>query len=269
MISIITSTYKPENLQKLTKSITETIDVRYEIIDVHNPGSMSICEAYNLGASKANFDCLLFIHDDIIFQTKNWGSILLNHFKNPTIGVVGLVGSNYVPAAPSGWYIEKDFQEKEIENTPCIALDGVLLSCTKEKFNQVKFNSQDIKGFHGYDYDFSLRMSKLYQNFIIHDIEIEHFSSGNPNKMYLDNNIIIREKLGSHFNDKNDSRKEGIAFRNFLNSYFKYYPCNFKQIVFTLKFFPLFKINFRDTLSILKKYFQIIRYRKTITLLDA
>ncbi|MFX5306134.1 glycosyltransferase, partial [Acinetobacter baumannii] len=62
---------------------------------------MSITEAYNSGAEKSTFENLLFLHEDIIFYTRNWGNKLLHHLQKESTGIVGVAGSSYVPFAPS------------------------------------------------------------------------------------------------------------------------------------------------------------------------
>ncbi len=262
MLSIIISTFNQRNYTALEQNIIETAGIPFEIIKVENPGTMGICDAYNFGAGKAKFENLLFLHDDISFQTINWGPKLIKYLKDPEAGVFGVAGSNYVPAAPSGWFIEKCQKDSTTNKTAAIALDGVFLSCTKTKFNQVKFNDSQIKGFHGYDCDFSLRMAKLYQNYIVHDINIEHFSSGNPDKLFLDNNIKIRLNLGSNFNHPSNSATEKAAFNSFLRFYFKYYPVTIRNLCFTMKFFPFSKTRRKDQLQIIKTYLKVIKHRK-------
>lgn len=76
IISIIISSYQPNYFLALEKNIAETIGIPYEIIKIDNPNTMGICEAYNKGASKAQFENLLFIYEDILFQTKYWGRVI-------------------------------------------------------------------------------------------------------------------------------------------------------------------------------------------------
>ena len=51
MISIVISSYQPHFFAALEKNIVETIGVTYEIVQIYNPGTMGICEAYNKGAN--------------------------------------------------------------------------------------------------------------------------------------------------------------------------------------------------------------------------
>jgi hypothetical protein len=281
MISIIISSYIPYYYSALEKNIAETVGVPYEIIRIENPSLMGICEAYNKGADKAIYDNLLFIHEDILFHTQDWGNKLINHLNIENTGIIGLAGSSYVSTAPSSWTVSDKYNSVNIlqgnknnseyfliqttkENrNKVFAVDGVFLGIKKENYNQFKFNENLLKGFHGYDLDFSLRISKKLQNYVINDILIQHFSGGNLDKNWLDANVKVRQNIGSDFQKKKDSEIEKKAFLGFLYKYFEYYPVNGKEILFTSKFYPK-KLNFKNHLEILKKYFNYIKYSKSI-----
>lgn len=282
MLSIIISSYQKHYFDQLVKNISETIGdgFRYEIIQIWNPNLMSITEAYNLGAKRSKYENYLFLHEDIIFYTKKWGEKLISHLEEKNTGIIGVAGSSYVPAAPSSWTVAEKYNFVKIlqgnkENneavninsakdyrTKVFAVDGVFLAIKKVYFDDIEFD-ETLKGFHGYDLDFSLRTSKKFQNYIINDILIKHFSGGNLDKPWLDTNIRIREKLGSDFNRIIDPEVEKSVFKSFLFNYFEFYPINLKNILFTLKFYPK-KLNFKDHLEIAKKYFNYIRYSKKI-----
>lgn len=282
MLSIIISSYQKYYFDQLTENIRETIgeDFLYEIIQMWNPNVMSITEAYNSGAEKARYENLLFLHEDLIFYTQNWGYKLLEHLQKENSGIVGVAGSSYVPCAPSSWTVAEKYNSvyilqgnkenteffhinlTEKNRTKVFAVDGVFMAIRKENYNKFRFD-ENLKGFHGYDLDFSLRVARKLQNFVINDILIKHFSGGNPDKKWLDANINIRKKLGSDFKHQTDHEVEKEVFLGFLYNYFKYYPVNRKNILFTLRFYPK-KLNFKDHLEILKKYYHYIRYSGNI-----
>lgn len=255
MLSIIISSYQPQFYSALEKNIAETIGIPYEIIKIDNPNLMGICEAYNKGASLSKYDYLLFVHEDVIFHTKEWGQKLINHLKLENVGVVGVAGSNYVPKAPCGWFIFdeiynfKNYIQNNKERTrrtikqmlipyaKVFAVDGVFMAVTKFVYNEFLFDVK-VKGFHGYDTDFSLRVATRYHNYVINDVLIEHFSEGDSNKLWFDNNIQIREKIMHRYQENFDEKVESILFHAFLRRYFSYYNCNLKNIFFTFRFFP-------------------------------
>lgn len=283
MISIIISSYQPVFFNLLIENISETCGVEFEIIKVDNPGKMTICNAYNLGAEKAKYEYLLFCHEDILFRTKNWGKNIIHHLQQDNSGVIGVAGGNYVPSAPCGWNV--DFAEykhlhiiqnnksgsfpKHIntftdntEQVICYGIDGVLLGVSKKIFDEFRFN-ETINGFHGYDLDFSLRVSKKYSNYVVADILIEHFSEGKTDKTWFENNLLIRKKLGSNFQKKVNPIVEEYAFINFLSLLFKYHGITLNNVFKSFQFLPLQNTNLHGYIKILKYYYYIFRYKKS------
>ena len=105
MISIIISSYRADKFSVLEQNIKETIGVEYEIIKIHNPGKMGICEAYNRGAAQAKFPYLCFLHEDVEFRTNKWGENLLTHFDaDANAGVIGIAGSIFKCKMVSSWW---------------------------------------------------------------------------------------------------------------------------------------------------------------------
>ncbi|MGZ5284050.1 MAG: glycosyltransferase [Kaistella sp.] len=278
MISIIISSYQPEYFAALENNIAATVGVPYEIIKIDNRGLMGVCRAYNTGAKQAKFENLLFIHEDILFHTHNWGEKLINHLQDPETGIIGVAGSDYVPMAPSGWYVKghsylhllqnsKNRSQPELINAThrnkqsVFALDGVFLAMQKAKFEAFRFD-EEIAGFHAYDLDISLRFAKKYKNYVIGDILIEHFSNGNPDKAFFEENILVRKKCGSDFQLIQDSKIEMLCFKEFLYNYYRYSEISFINAFRTLKFIPKGRINFNDYIILLKTYYRYFKFKK-------
>ena len=131
MLSIIISSYQPTFFNALKENIGETCGIPFEVIKIENNGQMGICEAYNRGAEKAQYDNLLFLHEDVLFHTKNWGNTLINLLKKGNTGTVGLAGSNYVPYAPSTW-----------NNFPIYSFNNIIQS---NKLKTQSINHEDVK----------------------------------------------------------------------------------------------------------------------------
>jgi hypothetical protein len=75
-----------------------------EIIPVENNGQFSLTEVYNKILNDSKNDIVILCHDDIYFDSKNWGQKILNHFKrNPDYGVLGLAGSTQLPSSAKWW----------------------------------------------------------------------------------------------------------------------------------------------------------------------
>lgn len=216
MLSIIISSYNENYFNQLENNIKETIgqDILYEIIKIENHNKYSINQAYNLGANKSSYQSLLFIHEDLLFLTKDWGEKLLELLLKEDIGCIGLAGENYESYFPSYWYSNPDKKAhiiQEIDNgeifmnkvnfrkdrkiEEIVSIDGVFIACKKEVFEKNKFD-ESLKGFHGYDYDFSVRISRKYQNYVTSEILIKHYSSGSFTNDWLENVLKVRKKNG-------------------------------------------------------------------------
>lgn len=281
MLSIIISSYQPEFLSELEKNIAETCDVPYEIISIHNPNTYSITEAYNIGISKAQYDVFLFIHEDILFHTKNWGTRLLQHFEDNKTGIIGVAGSSYVPKAPCGWHVSfKTYNHAHyIQNTKkrneasyvstfsekrqkTFAVDGVFMAITRDKLFPNFFNEK-IVGFHGYDLEFSLRIAKKYQNYVVSDILIEHFSKGLTDKTWFSNNIQIRNLYKQHqYQPFIDKELEAITFSKFFQNYMKYYGISLRNIKKSFLFYPYFYLKLSNHIQTAKLVYYYLKYKK-------
>lgn len=199
MISIIVSSFDENNFNKLKNNIESTIgDVPYELIRIWNPGKMGISVAYNKGALKAKYDHFIFLHEDTEFLSNNWAAIVLKYLQIDNVGICGLAGSEKRFKLPVGFetgirkyrhiYL-KHQRDEEINangNAPIKVktLDGAILIMLRRTWEQLKF-SQDIKGFHLYDLDISMRASKFYQNYVIPEISLLHFSMGRFNNAWV------------------------------------------------------------------------------------
>ena len=75
-----------------------------EVLPYENPGKYSLTEVYNMGIKKAKNDIVIFCHDDIKFDTKNWGRKILKLFKKHLeFGIIGVAGSRYMPKSGKWW----------------------------------------------------------------------------------------------------------------------------------------------------------------------
>lgn len=221
MISIVVCFKDEEMVNRLSENISETIGTEYELIKLDNRNQLySLTAAYNLGASKAIFDKLCFIHEDVLFRTKNWGSKLLAHYEADTqIGAIGVAGSAYKIQMISSWWQPEIFghepkrinivQHYKFTSDPVrqisinpkgelrshvATLDGVFLSVKKSVWIKFRFDQGLLKGFHGYDMDFSLRVGKKLNNYVVFDILLEHLSEGKNDINWFRYNYLVHLK---------------------------------------------------------------------------
>jgi glycosyltransferase involved in cell wall biosynthesis len=211
MITIGFSTRKIDNafveMLKKTSGIPNP-----EVIAIENNGEYSLTETYNKILGQSKNDIVILCHDDIYFDSKNWGQKILNHFKrNPDYGILGLAGTTIMPKSGRWWddpskmkgivnheHEGKKWESKYSNNMGnqldgVVLVDGLFIVLNKKNINQT-FN-EEISGFHFYDVDFSFR------NFIedvkigvMYDVRVTHKSIGQTNYQWEKNREIFTEK---------------------------------------------------------------------------
>jgi len=202
----------------LEENIKNTIGVDYEIVTIDNSkNEYSIFSAYNYGISLSNFPYLCFVHEDVLFKTKEWGQKLITHLNNDKCGIVGVAGGKIVTNIPAQWSNEKSYiniiQHKKGLASPiylnepfnsssvresAVVVDGVFLSMHKNIFSKIKFDEK-TGGFHGYDYDISIQATVAgYTNYVVYDILLEHYSAGFKDNTYYTALIKVYKKWAEY-----------------------------------------------------------------------
>ena len=212
MISIVYPTR--EKNEKHRQHLLETCGLNnVQIIEYVSNGEYSLTNIYNKALNETTNNIVVFCHDDIIINTKNWGNKILNHFRrNPDYGIIGKAGSKYIPKSGMWWDVgmtevvgqvyhqsqgkkwlsqySEDIGNK-IDDT--IIVDGLFFAINVEKINS-SFDD-NIKGFHFYEVDF------CFSNFlsgvkigVIYDISVTHLSIGQTNQQWEENRLQFIEK---------------------------------------------------------------------------
>lgn len=278
MISIIICSRTAEISNEFYHNIDKTIGCDYELLVIDNSrNTYSIFEAYNLGIEKSVGSFLCFIHDDILFHTQNWGTIVKTIFDSDNnIGLLGLAGSKVKTKMPSAWFncdasesvynviqhIPKDKKEEWFFGfvnplEELVVIDGFFMVIKKEC--QVYFNVT-LKGFHNYDLNISFEvLKKGYKIVGTNEILIEHFSLGNVNKDWVQSTYQIHKMyhkflpLNLELN-KNNKEHEIINAKLFINKSlnfgFKYIALKVWCELFLLQ--PISKYHFRFWINLLK-----------------
>lgn len=205
MISLIICSRRSDIPQTLKDNINSSIGVDYELVIIDNSNNRySIFSAYNEGTRRAKYPYLCFMHEDILFHTKDWGVRVLEHFEDKTVGLIGVVGGHYIPKCPASWWstecrsglilqgqfideiytIEKTvwrrYKPDNSESVEVAVVDGLWFCVTKDLFLNIKFDEQVFSGFHCYDTDICFQILNTgYSVNVIFDILIEHQSYGN------------------------------------------------------------------------------------------
>ncbi|WP_442589786.1 glycosyltransferase [Pedobacter sp. AW31-3R] len=220
MISIVICSANSVLLENTISNIRTTIGVPYEVISFENSdGKMGICEVYNKGAKKANYEIICFMHEDLEIKTADWGIIVADIFKsNRKIGLIGVAGGAYKSLVPSGWGAGKDmfntiscnylqsFKKTKKESVHCyanpddvnlakvICVDGMWFCTLKEIVNKYPFDEKMLKGFHCYDIDYSLSIQEDYEAVVTYKILLEHFSEGGYDRNWLKDTLKLHSK---------------------------------------------------------------------------
>lgn len=216
MLSLIICTREAAALAVVSENIVATIGVPHEIIAIDNSKSRyGICEAYNIGATRAKYDLLCLMHEDIRFHTAGWGQTVVNTLRDPTIGVLGVTGGMYQVAAPAAWWgcglelcrenvlnifadghTEMDLRNPEGQRLTDVAVvDGLWMCSRKEVWQKHPFDAQTFQEFHFYDVDYCTEIFKHgYRICVTFDLLIEHHSRGSVNNSWLHNALKYQEK---------------------------------------------------------------------------
>ncbi|GAB3693565.1 glycosyltransferase family protein [Spirosoma flavus] len=248
MISLIVSSYKEDLFQKFTKSVEETIGTDYEIIQVFNKGQYGLCEVYNLGLKLANYPYICFVHEDITFNTDNWGEILIQDFESDSsIGLIGVAGSGYKSWVLSGWHTSQHDPTRFIavnivhtgsgkpvhyktnisnENlVQVVSIDGCFMFTHKRIVHEISFDQTSFKNFHCYDIDFSLQVNKRYRVIVDFNILLSHVSGGSYDKSWFFETIKLHNKWKkelpcsvNHADSVEKAKEEEAAFYGIVNA---------------------------------------------------
>jgi len=215
MLSIIICSRNKTPSKTLADNIAGTVGIDYEIISINNSNNdYSIFSAYNAGFAKSSYPYICFVHEDVLFHTQNWGKRVIAHLQSQEAGIIGLAGGDIVTRIPANWstlvYCVHITQSDKYGKKPTkhirypedfedpkrsvILLDGVLMCMKRNLMNKIHFDEQ-FKGFHGYDYDISIQSTLAgFTNYVINDIDLEHFSRGKPNVFFYRSLISVFKK---------------------------------------------------------------------------
>lgn len=213
MITIGFSTRKtnPEFLDHLRKSCGLK---KIQIIEKINNGEKSLAKVYNEILNESENNIVVFCHDDIEYDTKNWGEKILKLFKrNEEYGILGIAGTTDM--IDGRWWtlresmtgiVSHKHEGKKWTNTyspdqgnkikEVVVLDGLFFAVNKSKLK--KNFDESFEGFHFYEIPF------CFSNFIdgvklgvTTMVRVTHKSIGVTNDQWENNKKLFEEKYGS------------------------------------------------------------------------
>lgn len=219
MISLIVCSRQPDISTLFRSNVFQTIgnNFAYEWIIINNSKNQyNIFQAYNEGVRKSSGDILCFMHDDIMFHSKNWGDRVHEHFNTyPYLGCLGVAGGHLMLDTPSSfWHSQARcmhyYGRDEAENmilvddtkfrnpsglTQVASVDGLWMCIRRSLFETIRFDDISYKGFHCYDSDICMQIIKAgYDIGIAFDILIEHSKKGSQNANYFESIEIWHRK---------------------------------------------------------------------------
>jgi hypothetical protein len=211
-ISVVFSTRKiDENFIEHVKKTCMYKGV--EVLPYENNGEYSLTEIYNKGLNDASSDIVIFCHDDILFETNNWGEKVLKAFeKNPEYGILGVAGTNHMISGM--WWEIRNAMHGTVKHTDgtkvwankysanygnqlkeMIAVDGLFIALNKGKIKH-SFD-ETFNGFHFYDISFCLKNHLDGVKIgLISNILILHKSVGQVNEQWGENKTLFEKIYG-------------------------------------------------------------------------
>lgn len=200
MVSIIICSINQDFLKSVSENISQTIGVEYELLVWDNrQEKKGLCAVYNLMARRAQYEYLCFVHEDIIFETANWGKVLQGLFETqPSLGLIGVAGASYKSAYYTGWWTGNnrldafhinhringvDYPMLHPKDSATgfhrvVCIDGVFMASRKSLWEKSPFDEEKLKGFHYYDIDYSLRAARIAEVGVTLNIYITHITQG-------------------------------------------------------------------------------------------
>lgn len=210
MITVVYCTREsnPNHKEHLIK--TSGLHKHIEVIEVINKG-VSLTEAYKKALAQAKNNIVVFCHDDITIETKQWGNKLIKLFNNnPEYGIIGVAGTKYMAESGQWWSNPRkmygrvkhtnegkswlstysDDLGQELEEV--VIVDGVFFAIDKTKIKS-DFN-ETVEGFHFYDVTF------CFENFlkgvkvgVTTVVRVNHNSIGMTNEQWEANRVKFAE----------------------------------------------------------------------------
>lgn len=177
MISLIICSTHSDISAELKQNIDTTIGYDHEYVVIDNSDNRhSIFSAYNEGIRRSKGDILVFMHQDIDYQTINWGGVVAGLLKDNSIGIVGFGGAHFLPSVPMYWSESPIISEycKHNDNGrlyDCVAtdymvdgladvavVDGMCMMARRDVFDHLAFDEKSYSGFHLYDMDICMQI---------------------------------------------------------------------------------------------------------------
>jgi hypothetical protein len=183
-----------------------------DIIEKVTNGEKNLSEVYNEIISESTNDIIVLCHDDIYFDTKNWGQKLEKLFeKNPNYSIIGIAGTTEMPKSGMWWedrskmwgIVNHEHDGKKWESRysdslnnslkEVVIVDGLFIAIDKTKIKHLF--DENVIGFHMYDVNFCFR--NYLENVkigVTTNIRVTHKSIGQTNNSWEKNRVKFAQK---------------------------------------------------------------------------
>jgi glycosyltransferase involved in cell wall biosynthesis len=214
MVSVVycTREHKPEHSEHIRKAFGHP---KVEVIEYVNSGE-GLTKFYDRGLREAEHDIVVFMHDDILINTKQVANKIVKIFeKNPEYGVLGLAGTKNMPSSGM-WWEDRRKMYGRVEHThegktwlsayskdlgndveEVVIVDGLFFSVHRGRIKE-QFDL-NVTGFHFYEVDFCFRNHLKGVKIGVHtNVRVNHMSIGQTNAEWEENRLAFAEKYKEH-----------------------------------------------------------------------
>lgn len=216
-----------KKFEKFKKSLTQIKN--YSLISINNiDNKFTIPSAFNHAIQIANFELLIFVHQDVIFP-ENWLHSTIKQIEHVEIhdsawGVVGIMG-----VRKNGFFagnIIDPHTKTKMGNLPCevAALDEVCLILRKD--SNLRFD-ESLGGFHLYGADICLQAQQKGMKCYAIDAPLTHLSGGKLDHSFWEMAEKLKNKWSQIQNCPNTIETTCGVFR-LKNNFWSVLEYNFK-----------------------------------------
>ena len=220
IVSVIVCSRRPPEMTDHEENVATTVGAPHEYVRVDNrDGRLGICAAYNLGVERAAGEVLVFVHEDVWFRSPDWGTVLRDKFaRYPDVGLVGVIGSQRLLAGNPNWSgagrpfhrgrlittSRRDGSEvistmdDEGVDADVVVVDGLFFAMRAALFEHVLFDDKTFRGFHLYDIDMAMQVSRTHRLLVTRDILVKHDSHGSFEASWRTDAVFFLKKWGAH-----------------------------------------------------------------------
>ena len=212
---VISSKYSLEEKKDFIQQVKETCGIDCELRFIEK-NAESLTKIYSNELNNCKTEIIVFMHDDLYFFSKNWGSKIIQLFnENENYGIIGLAGTSVFNDTCAWWTNEKLYgriaHKKDgnvwlSEYSNCInglvevcMVDGIFMAIKKDKITK-NFDT-NFKGFHHYDTSFCLDnfVDNACKIGVTTDIHVLHESTGEINDEWHLNRVLLINKFYNKF----------------------------------------------------------------------